>query len=57
LLCWGSWGEKKKEAYINYQIAAKSQDLIYALEYGEMCFSNGELKAEVENARGKESGD
>ena len=48
---------KRRYMYLNYQIAAKSQDLIYALEYGEMCFRNGELKAEVENARGKEPGD
>ena len=48
---------KRRYMYLNYQIAAKSQDLIYALEYGEMCFRNGELKAEVENARGKETGD
>ena len=47
---YGRWGEKKKEAYINYQKAAKSKESIYALEYGELCFGNGDLKADVANA-------
>ena len=47
---YGRWGEKKKEAYINYQKAAKSKESIYALEYGELCFRNGDLKADVANA-------
>ena len=47
---YGRWGEKKKEAYINYQKAAESKESIYALEYGEFCFRNGDLQAKVVNA-------
>ena len=47
---YGRWGERKQEAYNSYRKAAKSKDSIYALEYGELCFRNGDLKKEVANA-------
>ena len=46
---YGRWGERKQEAYNSYMKAAKSKDSIYALEYGELCFRNGDLKKEVAN--------
>ena len=50
---YGRWGKKNKEAYISYQKAAKSSESIYALEYGEMCLKNGDLKKEVVDALAK----
>ena len=47
---YGRWGERKQEAYNSYRKAAKSKDSIYALEYGELCFRNGDLKKDVANA-------
>ena len=44
---YGRWGERRQEAYNNYRKAAESKDSIYALEYGEMCLKNGDLKEEV----------
>ena len=44
---YGRWGEKKQEAYKNYQKAAKSKESIYALEYGELCIKNGDFRAEI----------
>ena len=44
---YGRWSARKQEAYNNYQKAAKSKDAIYALEYGELCFRNGDLYKEV----------
>ena len=44
---YGRWGERRQEAYNNYKKAAKSKESIYALEYGEMCLRNGDLRKEV----------
>ena len=44
---YGHWGERRQEAYNNYKKAANSKESIYALEYGEMCLRNGDLKEEV----------
>lgn len=47
---YGRWGERRQEAYNNYKKAANSKASIYALEYGEMCLRNGDLKEEVVEA-------
>lgn len=44
---YGHWGERRQEAYNNYKKAANSKESIYALEYGEMCLRNGDLRKEV----------
>jgi TPR repeat protein len=44
---YGRWGERRQEAYNNYKKAANSKESIYALEYGEMCLRNGDLRKEV----------
>lgn len=46
---YGRWGERKQEAYNCYMKAAKSKESIYALEYGELRFKNGDLKTDVAN--------